>query len=808
MAGPILDPQPTMKLSTALTALFSLAALCAPGQAQEPAWFGANLVGVDLDEAQAAAVPAEASAAVRLDSVVPGGPASRSGFLLGDLVVTVDAAALGSGAELARAGLVGVLAQHAPGDSLVVGYLRREVSWTRDGVPVAVTDLVGLEADLPVGARTDLHLEVDWRWHTGEVVLGRRPEAAGAELPPTAELYAHYPATETPLLVEVTAALEAAGGTADQADLRARLARLADQGDGSRSHLVPLVHREPWRLPVLGEALGSDLLGTSRLEGAALLTGVGQRLARIGDRTADYRILDAPERPQRGDALDVHVAWMESLLEAAAAQVEASLADVDVPAREHVRAHWRDLGERFDEHIYLHLDPDTERFERNLATIAAGERVDPAPLFAVPELFAPLLDHDYLKQLEQELYKAGYDVWKAEAFSKETPLGRIVIGGRGDDVHRAGAQGEDLPAERLIGLRIDLGGSDLYADGAGTTVNQAGRPLIPVSINIDLEGDDIYESTHAGSIGAGVLGVGIVLDLEGDDSYVGTRWSQGAGMLGMGLVLDGRGNDRYRIGSQGQGLGAWGVGALVDTFGADRYEASIYGQGVGLAGGVGLCLDGWGDDEYYCKGRTPTGYGTAGVFEGWGQGCGIGFRGNASGGLGLLSDGAGRDRFDAGNFAQGGGYYFGFGGLWSHGRADDTYIGSRYNQGFAAHQAVGYFLEGGGDDSYMTRHAVAHGLAWDECVTWFEDRSGEDRYQGGSFSLGASAHNSICVFLERGGVDTYLWDQLAAAGSNEYHGGTSLGWFQDEGGDADEYIDPDRDSSTRQGPLHGFFRDL
>ncbi|MDF1798753.1 MAG: PDZ domain-containing protein [Planctomycetota bacterium] len=798
-----------MKLPLALTAFLSLAAL--PDLCQAQAWFGAGLVGVDLDEAQAAAVPSDASAAVRLDTVVPAGPASHAGLQPGDLLVTVDAVALGPRADQAHTGLVGLLAQHAPGDGLVLGYLRREASWTRDGQPVAAADLAQLEAELPAGARTDLQLAVDWSWHLGEVVLGRRPDSTHAKLPPTAELYAHYPATDSPLLVEVTAALASAGGTADQADLRARLGRLADHGDGSRANLVTLVQREPWRLPALGEALGADLLATSRLEGAQLLGGIGRHLARIGDRTGGPGPKVAPgalERPQPGDDLELHVAWMESLLEAGAAQVEASLAAVDGPAREHVRAHWRDLGDRFDEHIYLHLDPDKARFERNLATIAAGELADPAPLFDVPGLFAPLLDPDYMEQLERELDKAGHDLWKAEVFSRSTPLGRIVIAGRGDDVHRHGTQGQDLPAERMVALRIDLGGSDLYADGAGTTVNQAGRPRIPVSINIDLAGDDVYESTHAGSIGAGVLGVGLVLDLEGDDSYVGTRWSQGAGMLGMGLVLDGAGDDRYRIGSQGQGLGAWGVGALVDARGADRYEASIYGQGVGLAGGFGLCLDGWGDDEYYCKGRTPTGYGTAGVFEGWGQGCGIGFRSNASGGLGLLSDGAGRDRFEAGNFAQGGGYYYGFGGLWSHGDADDSYIGSRYDQGFSAHQAVGYFLEAGGDDSYTTRHAVAHGLAWDECVTWFEDRSGADRYRGGSFSLGAAAHNSICVFHERGGVDTYLWDRLGAAGSNEYHGGTSLGWFQDEGGDADVYLDPARDSSTRQGPLHGFFRDL
>ena len=762
-----------------------------PAPAREPAWFGAVLTGTALEAAAQAAAQDGIVAAVRLDSVVPGGPAGRSGFRTGDLLVTVAGKRLGDDPDGARSALVDLLATHGPGDRLAAGFLRREATWTRDGQPVHAVDPAALEEGLAAGKRTDLSLTVAWSLHEREVVLGRRPEAAGAQLPPTEQLYAHYSADEAPLRVDIAAAVEAAGLGADQADLRARLARLADTGDGSSNHLVPLVHREPWRLPALAGAMGADLLTAVRLEQGALLRGLGPRLARVADLSSPA-VADTPAPPAKGAGLEAHLAWMEGILAQAAGQVEASLAGVEPSAREHVRAHWRDLADRFDDHIYLHLDPDTDRYARNRATIAAGEAVDPAPLLAVPALFEPLLDPDYLEVLSQELYKAKKDVWAAEVLSHPTPYGRIVVGGKDDDVHRWGRQGEDSPAGDAVALFLDLGGSDLYADGVGTTVNQAGVPRIPVSVLIDLEGDDVYESTQDGSLGAGVLGVGLVIDLVGEDSYVGTRWSQGAGFLGLGLLLDGAGNDRYRIQTQGQGIAAWGIGGIVDGYGDDRYEALRYGQAVGLAGGVGLCLDGWGDDEYYAKGRWPTGYGTPGVFEGWSQGCGVGFRGDASGGLGLLCDGAGQDRFEAGNFAQGGGYYFGFGGLWNFGLADDVYIGSRYDQGFSAHQAVGWFLETGGDDRYETRNAVAHGLAWDESVTWFEDRAGEDLYRGGAFSLGAAAHNSISVFLEGAGDDVYLRGPLGRAGGNDYHGGTSLAWFQDQGGE-DRYPEDGED---------------
>ena len=412
-----------------------------------------------------------------------------------------------------------------------------------------------------------------------------------------------------------------------------------------------------------------------------------------------------------------------------------------------------------------------------------------------------------MEGLRADLAAAGLDLGRAVVLRRETPHGLVLVAGEGDDVHRTGQQGADLGPAELPAVLIDLGGDDLYVDSPGATVNAAGRPALGCVVTVDLAGDDAYESTHDGSQGTGLLGVGLLVDHAGDDGYVGLRWAQGTGFLGVGALVDAAGNDTYRARALAQGTGLWGLGLLVDLAGEDRYEAQRYGQAVGLAGGLGVLVDHRGEDEYYCKGTWPSGYGTAGVYEGWGQGCGVGFRTLASGGVGLLVDGGGADRYEGGNFSQGGGYYHGLGALFDRGKRDDRYVGSRYNQGFSAHQAAGYFHDEGGDDRYRARNAVISGLAWDECVSVFIDDSGDDRYEGAGFSLGASAHNAIAIFWDRRGTDTYRTNDLARSGPNDYHGGTSLSFFLDEGRDQDAYPDPALNGTERVAPEHGLFVD-
>ena len=105
----------------------------------------------------------------------------------------------------------------------------------------------------------------------------------------------------------------------------------------------------------------------------------------------------------------------------------------------------------------------------------------------------------------------------------------------------------------------------------------------------------------------------------------------------------------------------------------------------------------------------------------------MGLRGIASGGIAFMLDNKGKDRYEAGHFSQGGGYYFGWGILINKGDEDDLYIGSRYNQGFTAHQAAGYFYEQGGNDIYRS-YSVSLGMAWDQSVVVFIDEKGDDKF--------------------------------------------------------------------------------
>jgi hypothetical protein len=533
------------------------------------------------------------------------------------------------------------------------------------------------------------------------------------------------------------------------ADLRARLAKLHASADAFRLTSVAHVHRHPWQLRTCVRRERVDIEWPGPL---------------------------APERPvipQDFNDLLTHVKTIRELRDEAFKPLSAD-------EMKFLDANIDSLASRFAEHIYLDSDPDKERYARHVKVLNLVTRVDYSKLAAAQLRFAWVLRG--LETVRADLTKEWAAKGKPEGVFYEKD--GVVVSGHGTTWHRTKAD-----------VIIDLGGNDFYSNP-------------PAIVQIDYGGDDAYEATGPWAQGAGRLGISCLVDVAGNDSYIGTRWAQGAAILGVGMLVDQAGDDTYRGDTFCQGVGLWGLGLLHDASGRDRYDAHYMSQGVGLPGGSGVLRDDSGDDHYYAKGTKPTNYGDAGIFDAWSQGCGLGFRQHASGGVGMLEDSAGNDVYEAGNFSQGGGYYFGVGEMRDF-AGDDRYIGSRYNQGFAAHQAVGFFEDLKGNDHYTTRQGVAQGLAWDECVTVFVDHEGDDTYEGGAFfSQGASAHNSIAVFLDLAGKDRYRYPQQAAAGGNDYHGGTSLSLFIDAGGAADEYAGADRNNAIFFSGEHGFACDL
>ncbi|MFO7601805.1 MAG: hypothetical protein R6X27_18660 [Candidatus Desulfacyla sp.] len=371
-------------------------------------------------------------------------------------------------------------------------------------------------------------------------------------------------------------------------------------------------------------------------------------------------------------------------------------------------------------------------------------------------------------------------------YARQTPVGLILIGGRGKNIYGGDAA-----------VIIDLGGDDVYTGNAGAPIYEIENSVIaevvsPLGVVVDLGGNDRYISTRSVSMGAGFLGVGLLVDLEGDDIYVGHMLTQGAGLMGIGCLMDMKGNDTYTSQYIGQGAGIFGAGLLFDAGGDDLFTAAKYAQGLGGPGGVGELVDLAGNDQYVLGGQFGSGYGTRKIFQGYGQGLGWGWRGHAGGGIGILHDLQGNDVYEAGNFAQGTGYYFGL-GLLRDDSGNDRYWGSRYCQGSAAHQAVGISMDYEGNDVYSGQVAANQGAAWDVSVAGCYDYGGDDMYKGSDLSLGAAEQNGIGLFYDKEGKDIYrtpVKRTLGFGGRATYadgRGSANLGIFVDRGGAVDGY---------------------
>jgi hypothetical protein len=750
-----------------------------------------------------------ATCGLRVTAVFPDSPAEQGGLLLGDIVIAIDGRPFTCPADSVALLFRQSLEAKRAGEPCPMRVVRNALDRSLRVDGAAPRDSVqglfwrGAQAfldSLPVGASLEARAAKRQAVLDLPIVLGLRPEARGPEPRPNELIFApdRFPASAWQGLVWTLA--ERHGVRAATEDLLARLARCHAGSDPHRLDCMTYVHRDPFRLESVTRALTADYTGAMNA-GEAIARSAAWLAAGRDPPPIAYAPLAPPPLAAAGSRADRLAPWLDQItavLEDATRAEARAFAALSETERAFIVAEGWNLSDAFAKDIYIHLDEDRERFRKNDRLVALAARLDYDALLRAGVSLARLTDPAWARAAGAALRAVYADTLDAEILlDRATPYGRILIGGTARHWYR------DLDAAFIL----DLGGDDFYTGNNGGS--QGGR--LPAAVCIDLAGDDAYESTLKSCQGAGCPGLGGLCDLAGDDEYIGLQWCQGTGYFGIGWLQDLAGDDTYRGRSFCQAVGLFGVGLLLDEAGRDRYEGDLHVQGIGLPHGIGALIDRAGDDAYYAKGLYPTNYGDAGIFDAWSQGCGMGFRTLASGGLGLLLDGAGRDRMEAGNFSQGGGYYYGLGVLEARGSEDDVYVGSRYNQGFSAHQAIGVFFEDGGNDRYTTRQAVAQGLAWDECTTLFIDGAGDDDYQGGGgFSLGASAHNSFCFFLDRGGRDRYDYAPgPARAGSNDYHGGTSFSLFIDEGGAPDGYTATSAGNDTTAfQPENGFFLDL
>lgn len=737
-------------------------------------------------------------------AVVHGSPADSGGLVDGDVIIAMDGTALAEAAGDIGDSLGVILSDKEPGDIVRVTAVRSSPKYWIE-LNGEEMHLEFPEYELPeilhqLTADDQLYVDVDAseRVVELEIILGSRPGFGAAVLPPNSDLACDLPDAQ-PEIRRLLAELNTHNGIeADFTDLLARLDRQASIDDGYKLSRVAYLLRDGLKGEGLVQDVARQVEKTLAFSGNLALCDIQQLAAGLLDLpTTGISSLHQPDELECASWGEV-VGLIDSELSLASDFVSQAFAAFTPEELEFIANQRDELTDVFAAHHYVDTEDDNPvRIKNNLRLIELARKVDYESLLTaqvlVSQFAVPVFARSLRRVVEDEF---GDELSTSKTV--ETPAGyTILIGSKNDDWHKGTAPD----------VLIEPAGNDFY-----TLVAREDAALqLPICLSFDLAGNDAYESTTRYSQGSGSLGCALLVDTVGNDQYTGLQWCQGSGFFGCGSLVDMAGDDEYRAAELSQAAAIFGTGVLLDMAGDDRFCGQMKCQAFGGSLGVGLLIDVAGNDYRYCKGKYPTGYGDPGIFDSWGQGCAQGFRGISSGGIAGVIDMSGADYSEAGNFSQGGGYYFGLGFYADRSWEADQYVGSRYNQGFCAHQAVGVFLESGGNDTYSTRQSVAQGLAWDESCTMFVDYGGDDVYDGGTgFSLGASAHNSLCIFLDAGGRDSYHYPQgPARAGSNDYHGGTSLSLFIDSGGARDFFTASSYSNNIITGwPEHGFFCDL
>jgi len=383
---------------------------------------------------------------------------------------------------------------------------------------------------------------------------------------------------------------------------------------------------------------------------------------------------------------------------------------------------------------------------------------------------AQLADRAYLAALKNALKAAESSLQRVAGvtggvmYRKETPHGLILFGGKATNTYNL-----TVP----VALIVDLGGDDHYKGRVAASFD-ADHPNGAV---IDLAGSDTYEGKPLG-LATGRLGVGMLLDLAGDDTYKLPLGTGGAGFGGVGILCDAEGDDTYLGSKWTQGAAIGGIGLLLDLAGNDTHESFGYAIGLGGPGAVGAVIDLAGNDSYQCGKKYPSGYNQTEnpkakpgdpkfQYDAFGLGMGLGRRtyprtGHSSafemaGGVGMVIDIAGDDRYDSSNFSQACGYFFGV-GLKLDLAGNDVHGAARYGHGSGAHFGMGLFIDYDGKDVYRSTGPTYNGgCAWDRSAFLFiEGGNGDDSYQWErSAGLGRADIGSWSLFAEMGGNDVY-----------------------------------------------------
>ena len=597
-------------------------------------------------------------------------------------------------------------------------------------------------------------------------------------------------------------------GTAEAAVL----ARPADPAADAVLFRLPLVLqtlRNPWLgFEVLEQRVFRVAVAPLRLHPTAeLVTALQDMLG----RPAALGTLATPPVSTRPED---HLAYLEAVLVEADRRRERAIEGLSQSERRFLFEHAAFLADNFIPQLSeQNEDQRLRALLNNRFFKLTADRINGAELLAAAQGVAGLADENWLRAA-QEAFSAMPSkplslpwVTGTVLLARETTAGWIVIGGRDSNTYREAGQ--------QVALLLDLGGNDTYV-GFTAPMNETQG----ISVVIDLEGDDTYEAASLG-LATGRLGVGMLLDLSGNDQYRLAAGSGGAGFAGIGLLVDQEGHDRYAGSRFTQGAAIGGVGLLLDRSGNDEYRSFGYAIGFGGPLGFGAVVDLTGNDVYQCGHLYASGYNRVEApdakpgearyqYDCFGIGAGVGQRllpkqkptvvEDVAGGIGMVLDERGNDRYTSSNFSQGVGYFFGA-GLMIDERGHDVHEAARYGQAAAAHFGVGLFVDRAGDDRYGSTGPYYDGAAaWDRSVTLaIDDGTDDDSYDfQRSTGLGIADHQAWSLFIDAGGRDRYRVPE----GMGVARSGSVSGFFDLGGEDRYETAMPVRQGAVlrRDGP--------
>lgn len=373
-----------------------------------------------------------------------------------------------------------------------------------------------------------------------------------------------------------------------------------------------------------------------------------------------------------------------------------------------------------------------------------------------------------------------------------TSIGLIALGGPGPDIY-----------DDSYAVIIDVGGDDIYI---ATDTTKAAAADLPVCLIVDLSGDDTYIGKDF-SFGATVAGISILIDVAGNDTYRAGSFSLGCGLFGVGILHDLSGNDSYTSATNTQGCGIFGIGLLRDDAGSDTYIAQAQGQGFGATRGLGMLHDAQGNDRYLAASPFQDVLRYEDHQTTFTQGAALGYRPIASGGIGILVDGNGNDVYVCDIYGQGTAYWFGLGAVVDM-AGSDRYQAYQYAQGSGVHLATGLVIDEAGDDIYVS-HGVSQGCGHDYALGALVDLSGDDAFIVESLSLGGGNANATSLFIDASGDDSYVaMNTSNTLGYSDFRRTQGMiGLFIDGSGD-DRYGESSRNGTTTVKSTYGAFVDV